>query len=163
LAESQRVSEQNDRLRHLLRQLQRNQFGRRSERLDADQLQPSSAAPGPARPTSRSPSPAAASATRPVPASTTSSISSIGSRLRRAPDAKAASPITSPTSISSSSTSSAICPSLNPAGEAEFSRVVDPIKDGQAAVSPSAVEAAEEYARCWLEALNTAMQFEAAV
>ena len=30
LAESQRVSEQNDRLRHLLRQLQRNQFGRRS-------------------------------------------------------------------------------------------------------------------------------------
>ncbi|HYZ43768.1 MAG TPA: IS66 family transposase [Xanthobacteraceae bacterium] len=39
LAESQRVSEQNDRLRHLLRQLQRNQFGRRSERLDADQLQ----------------------------------------------------------------------------------------------------------------------------
>jgi hypothetical protein len=33
LAESQRVNEQNDQLRHLLRQLQRNQFGRRSERL----------------------------------------------------------------------------------------------------------------------------------
>ena len=30
---------QNDRLRHLLRQLQRMQFGRRSERLDPDQLQ----------------------------------------------------------------------------------------------------------------------------
>jgi transposase len=29
---------QNDRLRHLLRQLQRMQFGRRSEKLDADQL-----------------------------------------------------------------------------------------------------------------------------
>ena len=93
LAESQRVSEQNDRLRHLLRQLQRNQFGRRSERLDADQLQPSSAAPGPARPTSRSPSPAAASATRPVPASTTSSISSTGSRPRPAMDTKDGSPI----------------------------------------------------------------------
>ena len=30
---------QNDRLRHLLRQLRRTQFGRRSERLDPDQLQ----------------------------------------------------------------------------------------------------------------------------
>ena len=30
---------QNDRLRHLLRQLQRLQFGRRSEKLDPDQLQ----------------------------------------------------------------------------------------------------------------------------
>ena len=30
---------QNDRLRHLLRQLQRMKFGRRSERLDPDQLQ----------------------------------------------------------------------------------------------------------------------------
>jgi len=38
LAESQRVSEQNDRLRHLLRQLQRMQFGRRSEKLDPDQF-----------------------------------------------------------------------------------------------------------------------------
>jgi transposase len=37
-AERQRIEEQNDRLRHFLRQLQRMQFGRRSERLDADQL-----------------------------------------------------------------------------------------------------------------------------
>lgn len=39
VAECRRVSEQNDRLRHLLRQLQRAQFGRRSERLDPDQMQ----------------------------------------------------------------------------------------------------------------------------
>jgi len=34
-----RLTEQNDRIRHLLRQLQRGQFGRRSERLDNDQMQ----------------------------------------------------------------------------------------------------------------------------
>ena len=39
LAERDRLAEQNDRLRHLLRQLQRMQFGRRSEKLDPDQLQ----------------------------------------------------------------------------------------------------------------------------
>ena len=39
VAECRRVTEQNDRLRHLLRQLQRAQFGRRSERLDPDQMQ----------------------------------------------------------------------------------------------------------------------------
>jgi uncharacterized protein YlxW (UPF0749 family) len=33
-----RLAAQNDRLRHLLRQLQRLQFGRRSEKLDPDQL-----------------------------------------------------------------------------------------------------------------------------
>ncbi|MGH6879177.1 MAG: IS66 family transposase, partial [Rhizomicrobium sp.] len=38
IAERDRVVTQNDRLRHLLRQLQRAQFGRKSERLDADQL-----------------------------------------------------------------------------------------------------------------------------
>src|SRR5271169_1295259 len=37
--ECRRVTEQNDRLRHLLRQLQRAQFGRRSERLDPEQMQ----------------------------------------------------------------------------------------------------------------------------
>src|SRR5450830_603371 len=37
--ECRRVTEQNDRLRHLLRQLQRAQFGRRSERLDPGQMQ----------------------------------------------------------------------------------------------------------------------------
>src|SRR5689334_8373288 len=37
-AERQRVSEQNDHLRHLIRQLQRMQFGKRSETLDPDQL-----------------------------------------------------------------------------------------------------------------------------
>ena len=36
--ERDRLAGQNDRLRHLLRQLQRMQFGRRSERLDPDQL-----------------------------------------------------------------------------------------------------------------------------
>ncbi|ASG24356.1 IS66 family transposase [Nitrospirillum viridazoti] len=36
--ERQRVEDLNDRLRHLIRQLQRMQFGPRSERLDADQL-----------------------------------------------------------------------------------------------------------------------------
>ncbi len=36
--EKTRLAEQNDRLRHLIRQLQRMQFGRRSERLDPDQL-----------------------------------------------------------------------------------------------------------------------------
>jgi transposase len=38
IAERDEVLSQNDRLRHLLRQLQRLQFGRRSEKLDADQL-----------------------------------------------------------------------------------------------------------------------------
>ncbi len=38
VAERDQLAEQNDRLRHLLRQLQRMQFGRRSERLDPDQL-----------------------------------------------------------------------------------------------------------------------------
>jgi len=32
------LASQNDRLRHLIRQLQRLQFGRRSEKLDPDQL-----------------------------------------------------------------------------------------------------------------------------
>jgi hypothetical protein len=39
LEECRRVTEQNDRLRHLLQQLRRAQFGRKSERLDPDQLQ----------------------------------------------------------------------------------------------------------------------------
>jgi transposase len=39
IAERDRLIEQNDRLRHLLRQLQRAQFGRSSEKLDPDQLQ----------------------------------------------------------------------------------------------------------------------------
>jgi transposase len=39
VAECGRLSEQNDRLRHLLRQLRRAQFGRRSEKLDPEQLQ----------------------------------------------------------------------------------------------------------------------------
>src|ERR1700730_4923246 len=39
IAESQRLTEQNDRLRHLLKQFQRAQFGQRSERLDRDQMQ----------------------------------------------------------------------------------------------------------------------------
>ena len=34
-----RLTEQNERIRHLLRQLQRGRFGHRSERLDADQMQ----------------------------------------------------------------------------------------------------------------------------
>jgi transposase len=38
-AERDRVIDQNDRLRHLLRQLQRARFGRSSEKLDPDQLQ----------------------------------------------------------------------------------------------------------------------------
>src|SRR3989442_6448582 len=38
LAERDRALSQIDRLRHLLRQLQRAQFGRRSEKLDPDQL-----------------------------------------------------------------------------------------------------------------------------
>jgi transposase len=38
LAERDQALSQNDRLRHLLRQLQRAQFGRRSEKLDAEQL-----------------------------------------------------------------------------------------------------------------------------
>src|SRR5947207_12279086 len=37
-AERSRLVEQNDRLLHTLRQLQRNQFGRKSERLSEDQL-----------------------------------------------------------------------------------------------------------------------------
>jgi chromosome segregation ATPase len=36
--ERDKVVAQNDRLRHLIRQLQRMQFGRRSEKLDPDQL-----------------------------------------------------------------------------------------------------------------------------
>lgn len=39
IAESRRLSEENDQLWHLLKQLQRAQFGRRSERLDPDQIQ----------------------------------------------------------------------------------------------------------------------------
>ncbi|MGH7091316.1 MAG: IS66 family transposase [Stellaceae bacterium] len=39
LAERDRLADQNDRLRHLLQQLRRAQFGRRSERLDPEQLQ----------------------------------------------------------------------------------------------------------------------------
>ncbi len=39
IEECRRVREQNDRLHHLLRQLQRAQFGRRSERLDREQMQ----------------------------------------------------------------------------------------------------------------------------
>jgi transposase len=37
-AECDRLTGQNDRLRHLIRQLQRMQFGKRSEKLDPDQL-----------------------------------------------------------------------------------------------------------------------------
>src|SRR3954447_21280692 len=37
-AEKAQLAVQNDRLRHLIRQLQRLQFGRRSEKLDPDQL-----------------------------------------------------------------------------------------------------------------------------
>ena len=36
--EKAQLAAQNDRLRHLIRQLQRLQFGRRSEKLDPDQL-----------------------------------------------------------------------------------------------------------------------------
>src|SRR6202795_459240 len=39
IEECRRVTEQNDRLRHLLQQLRRAQFGRKSERLDPEQLQ----------------------------------------------------------------------------------------------------------------------------
>ena len=39
IAESRRLTEQNDQLRHLLKQLQRAQSGQRSERLDRDQMQ----------------------------------------------------------------------------------------------------------------------------
>jgi len=38
IVERNQALSQNDRLRHLLRQLQRAQFGRRSEKLDGDQL-----------------------------------------------------------------------------------------------------------------------------
>ena len=38
VAERDRLAEQNDRLRHFIRQLQRMQFGKRSEKLDPDQL-----------------------------------------------------------------------------------------------------------------------------
>src|SRR5215212_1321140 len=37
-AEKAQLAAQNDRLRHLIRQLQQLQFGRRSEKLDPDQL-----------------------------------------------------------------------------------------------------------------------------
>ena len=37
-AEKAQLAAQNDRLRHLIRQLQRLQFGRRSEKLDPEQL-----------------------------------------------------------------------------------------------------------------------------
>lgn len=37
-AQRDQLAAQNDRLRHLIRQLQRMQFGRRSEKLDPDQL-----------------------------------------------------------------------------------------------------------------------------
>ena len=63
----------------------------------------------------RSPSRAAASAPAPAAASSPPSISSTGSKPKRAPDARAASPIISPAWTSSSSTNSAICPSPNPA------------------------------------------------
>ena len=39
LAERHRLTEENDKLRHLLKQLQRAHFGQRSERLDRDQMQ----------------------------------------------------------------------------------------------------------------------------
>jgi transposase len=39
VAQCRRVSDENDRLQHLLRQLRRAQFGRRSERLDGDQIE----------------------------------------------------------------------------------------------------------------------------
>jgi len=39
VAQCRRISDENDRLSHLLRQLQRAQFGRRSERLDPDQIE----------------------------------------------------------------------------------------------------------------------------
>ena len=39
IAESCRLTEQNDQLRHLLKQFQRAQFGQRSEQLDRDQMQ----------------------------------------------------------------------------------------------------------------------------
>ena len=39
VAQCRRVTDENDRLHHLLRQLRRAQFGRRSERLDPDQIQ----------------------------------------------------------------------------------------------------------------------------
>jgi transposase len=39
IAESCRLTEQNNQIRHLLKQLQRAQFGQRSERLDRDQMQ----------------------------------------------------------------------------------------------------------------------------
>ena len=39
VAESRRLIEQNDQLRHLLKQLQRAHFGQRSEQLDRDQMQ----------------------------------------------------------------------------------------------------------------------------
>ena len=39
IEECRRVREQNDRLHHLLRQLQRAQFGQRSEQLDREQMQ----------------------------------------------------------------------------------------------------------------------------
>jgi hypothetical protein len=39
IEECRRIREQNDRLHHLLRQLQRAQFGRRSEQLDREQRQ----------------------------------------------------------------------------------------------------------------------------
>src|SRR5215472_17243054 len=38
VTERDKLAAQNDRLRHLIRQLQRMQFGRRSEKLDPDQL-----------------------------------------------------------------------------------------------------------------------------
>src|SRR6266849_7447239 len=39
IEQSRWLTEQNDQLRHLLKQLQRAQFGARSERLDRDQMQ----------------------------------------------------------------------------------------------------------------------------
>jgi DNA replication protein DnaC len=56
-----------------------------------------------------------ASAPAPAPASSPPSISSIASKPKPAPVGKGASPITSPASISLSSTNSAICPSPRPA------------------------------------------------
>ena len=73
------------------------------------------AAPAPARPISPSPSPAPVSERAPVAAATTSSTWSTTSRPNSAPDAKAVPRTNSSDATSSSSTNSAICPSLRPA------------------------------------------------
>ena len=70
----------------------------------------------PARPISPSPSRGPASARARAAASTTSSTWSISSRPNSASDARAAPQISSYAATSSSSTNSATCPSLRPAG-----------------------------------------------